>query len=130
MSDSNIKDYYMLLWERDGVIEGSHGVFKSENEAMESIYAWWDINGFEPFFVRTWVNANNDIKVDYGSHHNFYLIRKVNRENFNGVYESNQHVRVKEEDRKEEKKKLNMKWIDFFMENSPMKINQKYKAWG
>lgn len=78
-----MSDTYALQW-TDGEQLKNHGLFKSVNQAIESIFLWWYLNNFEPFYIRQWTKGNVTT-IDYGSHTQFYLITKINQENFGNV---------------------------------------------
>lgn len=101
------KDYYMLLWQKDGETKGSHGIFQTEDDAIKSIYAWWDINNFKPFYVRMWQDTSGDLKVDYGLHNCFYVIKKVNR----ATHIGDEYIMSRDTS----KEKLDTKWIKFLI---------------
>ena len=52
------------------------GIFNTLEEAIKSIYAWWEENEFTPYYVRTWTE-NGITTLDYGFHHMFYYILEV-----------------------------------------------------
>lgn len=54
-----------------------HGVFKTEDEALVSIFDWWEENDFKPKYVRKFT-FDDILNIDYGSHYFFYLITKKN----------------------------------------------------
>lgn len=106
----DVKEYYMLLWKRNGETEGSHGIFETENDAIKSIYAWWDLNDFKPFYVRMWEDTSGDLKVDYGLHNCFYVIKKVSKATDIG----DDYIMSKNTS----KEKLDTKWIEFLIDEN------------
>lgn len=66
---------YAVHWVGYGQ-DNTHGVYKTLEEAQDSVRAWWKKNDFEPFYVRQWVK--DGIMVwDYGSHTCFYEFHPV-----------------------------------------------------
>lgn len=55
-----------------------HGIFDTEKEAEDSIFAWWKKNDFEPPYVifrkEKDESGRNRVILDYGSHMSFYHI--------------------------------------------------------
>ena len=67
-----------MAWEVHWVGHGqdnTHGVFKTLEEAQDSVREWWKKNDFEPFYIRQW--GENPVIWDYGSHTCFYEFHKV-----------------------------------------------------
>lgn len=66
---------------RGGRVVEKHGIFDTEKEAEDSIFAWWKENDFEPPYVIR--NFGKDdaghriVILDYGSHVSFYHIVEV-----------------------------------------------------
>ena len=68
---------YQVEWENTLTGEHSkHGVYETLDEAVGSIYTWWEENDFSPPYVRTWTE-NGITTLDYGFHHMFYYILEV-----------------------------------------------------
>lgn len=68
---------YQVEWKHHQTnTHNKHGVFDTFEEAMDSIYKWWEENNFEPSYVRYWT-INGVTKIDYGFHHMFYYIREI-----------------------------------------------------
>lgn len=78
-----MSDTYALQW-TDGEQLKNHGLFKSVDQAIESIFLWWNLNDFEPLYIRQW-KKDDVTNIDYGSHTQFYLITKIDRDNFGDV---------------------------------------------
>ena len=74
------KSKYALQW-TDGHITKNHGIFKSIEDAYDSIAMWWDLNDFKPNYVRKWT-INGVTTIDYGMHHMFYKITEIDKDNF------------------------------------------------
>lgn len=53
-----------------------HDVFDTYEEAMDSIYEWWEANNFKPPYTRRWTE-NGVTTIDYGLHDMFYYIREI-----------------------------------------------------
>lgn len=68
---------YQVIWldEARG-IRKEHGQYNSIEEAYQSIEEWWKLHRFEPPYVR-WLEQENFIRIDYGSHTQFYEIVRV-----------------------------------------------------
>lgn len=70
--DDEIK--YQVEWKNDRTKEhNKHGVFDTFDEAMDSIYDWWELNNFKPPYIRRWTE-DGITTIDYGFHHMFYYI--------------------------------------------------------
>ncbi|EMG27513.1 hypothetical protein LFLEISCH_10759 [Listeria fleischmannii subsp. fleischmannii LU2006-1] len=57
-----------------------HGTYNSLDEAMESIYEWWELNEFDPPYIRHWT-IDGKTTIDYGHHHIFYYIYEQEESN-------------------------------------------------
>ena len=57
-------------------IRKEHGQYNSIEEAYQSIEEWWKFHQFEPPYVR-WLEQEDFIRIDYGSHTQFYEIVRV-----------------------------------------------------
>lgn len=44
---------YAVHWVGYGQ-DNTHGVYKTLEEAQDSVRAWWKKNDFEPFYIRQW----------------------------------------------------------------------------
>ena len=79
------KKYYALQYV-DHIINKitNHGIYKSEEDAIDAIHAWWDLNIFVPSYTRKW-STDGTITIDYGLHHQFYRIVKIDKYNFADV---------------------------------------------
>ena len=77
------KYYFALQWKGNSTLS-NHGIFATEEEAFQSIRMWWDLNDFSPEYVRTW-RKDDRMVIDYGFHHSFYYIIKINKDNFGAV---------------------------------------------
>lgn len=65
---------YQVEWKHHQInTHNTHGIFNTFEEAMDSIYEWWEVNNFEPRYVRYWTK-DGVTKIDYGFHHMFYYI--------------------------------------------------------
>lgn len=53
-----------------------HGTYNTSEEAFKSIIMWWNINNYEPYYIRSWKSPKNPnvTIIDYGSHIHFYHI--------------------------------------------------------
>ncbi|WP_227276811.1 hypothetical protein [Vagococcus fluvialis] len=71
---------FSLQW-TDGSSTRDHGVFRTKEQAMDSINVWWELNKFKPKYVRTW-DKNGVTTVDYGFHDMFYHIKEISYSNF------------------------------------------------
>lgn len=70
--DDEIK--YQVEWKNDITKEhNKHGVFDTFEEAMDSIYEWWEENNFNPPYIRRWTK-DGVTTIDYGLHDMFYYI--------------------------------------------------------
>ena len=68
---------YQVEWKNDRTKEHSkHGVFDTYEEALDSIYEWWEANSFNPPYIRRWTK-DGVTTIDYGSHNMFYYIVEV-----------------------------------------------------
>lgn len=68
---------YQVEWKHhQGDIHNKHGVFDTFEEAMDSIYDWWEKNNFKPQYIRRWTK-DGVTTIDYGSHNMFYYIVEV-----------------------------------------------------
>ena len=71
---------YQVSWENKLTNEiNIHGTFETLQDALQSIYDWWDKNEFTPRYIRHW-NTGNRATIDYGSQHMFYYISEVEDE--------------------------------------------------
>ena len=79
------KKYYALQYV-DHIINKitNHGIYKSEEDAIDAIHAWWDLNSFVPRYTRKW-STDGITTIDYGLHHQFYRIVKIDKYNFADV---------------------------------------------
>ena len=79
------KKYYALQYV-DHIINKitNHGIYKSEEDAIDAIHAWWDLNSFVPGYTRKW-STDGITTIDYGLHHQFYRIVKIDKYNFADV---------------------------------------------
>lgn len=79
------KKYYALQYV-DHIINKitNHGIYKSEEYAIDAIHAWWDLNNFVPGYTRKW-STDGTTTIDYGLHHQFYRIVKIDKYNFSDV---------------------------------------------
>ena len=65
---------YQVEWKHhQDDIHNKHGVFDTHEEAMDSIYEWWETNNFNPLYIRRWTK-DGVTTIDYGSHNMFYYI--------------------------------------------------------
>lgn len=55
----------------------THGQFDTLQEAIDSVYAWWKQNKYDPVYVRQFTIDGNTT-LDYGFHHMFYVIKEIN----------------------------------------------------
>ena len=70
--DDEIK--YQVEWKNDRTKEhNKHGVFNTFEEAIDSIYDWWEKNNFKPPYIRRWTE-DRVTAIDYGFHNMFYYI--------------------------------------------------------
>lgn len=76
-----MKKYYLVQWKCEDVIT-NHGFFQTPEEALDSIFAWWDLNEFSVPYLRSIYNEDGVQAIDYGSHIAFYYIIPVSRENY------------------------------------------------
>ena len=79
------KKYYALQYV-DFVINKitNHGIYKSKEDAINAVHAWWDLNNFVPGYNRKW-STYGITTIDYGLHHQFYRIVKIDKYNFADV---------------------------------------------
>lgn len=63
----------------------NHGIFQTEQDAYDSILAWWELNSFKPNYVRSFSSDEKVSVIDYGFHHYFYKIFEITQENFYDV---------------------------------------------
>ncbi|EBF5746887.1 hypothetical protein FHZ98_13900 [Listeria monocytogenes] len=64
-------------WEHTQTKEyNTHGKYATFEEALQSIFEWWELNEYKPYYVRHWTREGRTI-VDYGPHHMFYYICEV-----------------------------------------------------
>lgn len=65
---------YQVEWKNDRTKEhNKHGVFDTFDEAMDSIYDWWEKNDFKPPYIRRWTE-DGITTIDYGLYDMFYYI--------------------------------------------------------
>lgn len=65
---------YQVVWvDNLSNTQTKHGVYQTEEEAMESIRSWWKQNNFKPLYVRSFKKENTKV-IDYGLHYYFYNI--------------------------------------------------------
>lgn len=57
----------------------THGVFDTHEQAVQSIYDWWNQNDYSPSYVRSWTHRGVTT-LDYGYHHMFYKIKEIEME--------------------------------------------------
>lgn len=74
MEDGILK--YEVYWQRDSEEPKYHGSYSTSEKAYKSILDWWQINEFEPPYVRSW-HIDNVEHIDYGNHSCFYSIKEV-----------------------------------------------------
>lgn len=70
---------YEVQWhgyEKGKKVKKKHGHFSTYDEAYASIIDWWKKHDFTPPYVRVYTR-NGDTTLDYGNHHCFYHIIKV-----------------------------------------------------
>lgn len=70
---------YEVIWSgpKNGRnVKEHHGIFNTEDEAFESIRAWWKKNDFTPPYIKL-ARHEKETVVDYGSHICFYIIKQV-----------------------------------------------------
>lgn len=73
-SGGNDEIKYQVEWKNDRTKEhNKHGVFNTFEEAMDSIYDWWEANEFTPPYIRRWTK-DGVTTIDYGLHNMFYYI--------------------------------------------------------
>lgn len=69
---------YRVEWKNHRTKEhNEHGVFDTYEEALDSIYEWWEENSFNPPYIRRWTK-DGVTTIDYGFHDMFYYIREIN----------------------------------------------------
>lgn len=73
------KKYYALQYQTPDEIT-NHGIYRSQEDALEAIYDWWYLNDFSPLYTR--VIGDTDLTIDYGLYTCFYLIKEIDRSNF------------------------------------------------
>ena len=76
-----METYALQHHDMDYLTKENLGLFDSEESAYQSIVAWWNLNDFEPKYIRT-NNHDESITIDYGSHRMYYVIKKVNNNNY------------------------------------------------
>lgn len=65
---------YQVEWKHNKTSEhNKHGIFDTFEEAMDSIYDWWEKNNFNPPYIRRWTE-DGITTIDYGFHNMFYYI--------------------------------------------------------
>lgn len=65
---------YQVEWKHHQAdIHNKHGVFDTFEEAIDSIYEWWETNNFTPPYIRRWTK-DGVTTIDYGLHDMFYYI--------------------------------------------------------
>lgn len=76
---------YALQWENQiiGKVE-NHGIYMTEKDAFNAVIDWWELNDFKPYYIRKFYRDGVEV-LDYGSHDFFYLITKINKDNFKEV---------------------------------------------
>lgn len=57
-------------------VDEVQGTFDTFKEAYNSILEWWELNYFEPPYVRL-TKSDGCTTIDYGYHHCFYEIEEV-----------------------------------------------------
>ncbi|HAC1029142.1 TPA_asm: hypothetical protein GY053_06975 [Listeria monocytogenes] len=68
---------YEVHWEHTQTKEyNTHGKYATFEEALQSIYDWWELNKYKPHYVRYWTREGRTV-VDYGSHYMFYYIYEI-----------------------------------------------------
>lgn len=68
---------YQVHWIHTQIgIRDIHGTYDTLEKAEQSIFNWWQLNGFEPYYVRKWTN-DGVTTFDYGSHYMFYEIYEI-----------------------------------------------------
>lgn len=68
---------YEVHWEHTQTKEYNiHGKYATFEEALQSIYDWWELNEYKPHYLRYWTRKGRTI-VDYSSHHMFYYIYAI-----------------------------------------------------
>lgn len=58
----------------------THGVFDTLEEAIQSVYDWWNQHDYEPPYVRMWTK-DGVTTLDYGFHYMFYKIKEIKETN-------------------------------------------------
>lgn len=58
----------------------THGVFDTLEEAVQSVYDWWNQHDYEPPYVRMWTK-DGVTTLDYGFHYMFYKIKEIKETN-------------------------------------------------
>ncbi|EUJ24336.1 hypothetical protein MFLO_15653 [Listeria floridensis FSL S10-1187] len=58
-----------------------HGTYATFEEAKQSIFYWWNLNNFEPYYVRVWTK-DGVTTFDYGMHSVFYKIYEIEDKTF------------------------------------------------
>ena len=77
---------YALQWENKIVDKvENHGIYRTENDAINAVFDWWELNDFKPYYIRKFYRKDGVEVLDYGSHDFFYLITKINKDNFGEV---------------------------------------------
>lgn len=70
---------YQVSWKHHQLDE--HNVFEkfdTFDDAIQSIYDWWDKNDYTPNYVRYWKSSKSNMwTIDYGFHHMFYYIEEI-----------------------------------------------------
>src|SRR5699024_459853 len=74
---SKLLNYQVIWLDRERNIRKEHGQYHSIEEAYKSIKDWWKAHEYEPAYIR-WIEQEELIRIDYGSHTQFYEIVKLN----------------------------------------------------
>lgn len=78
-------EMYYLQWQSKYRVDNL-GIYSSEEDALQAVYNWWELNDFKPHYIRTW-NKDGVLTVDYGFHTYFYKITRIDKHNFNKIVE-------------------------------------------
>lgn len=81
MEEKELRTMYLLQY-KDVNGHKNHGIFRTQDDAFHAIQDWWELNGFEPPYVRILGDEDTVKAIDYGSYDNFYYIVPINKEHF------------------------------------------------
>lgn len=82
--EEKLRVMYLLQY-KDNTGHKNHGIFRTQDDAFNSIKDWWELNDFEPPYIRTIGGEDTVTAIDYGSHNSFYYIIPINKDHFHEV---------------------------------------------